>query len=136
MDAAALRARTKKFAVDTFCFAKRLPNDRITNRSIGQLTGFAGAVASGYRAVCRARSRADVIYKLGNTIEEADESALWLEILAEAGICPRTQTAPLWSEADELTRILVRSRETARANRQSAIDNKSRIDNQRSPTNR
>jgi len=28
-------------------------------------------------------------------------------------------TAPLWTEADELTRILVRSRETARANHQS-----------------
>ena len=117
MDPAALRARTKKFAVDAIRFAKRLPNDRITNRIIGQLTASAGAVASGYRAVCRARSRADFIYKLGNTIEEADESALWLEILAEAELSPRSDTDPLWQEPDELVRILVRSRETARANR-------------------
>jgi hypothetical protein len=41
-------------------------------------------------------------------------------ILAEAGIAPRELAAPLWQEADELTRIFVRSRETARANRQSA----------------
>lgn len=67
----------------------------------------------------RARSRADFIYKLGNAIEEVDESKLWLEILAEADICSGTVTSPLWREADELTRILVRSRETARANRKS-----------------
>jgi four helix bundle protein len=119
MDPAALRARTKKFAVDTIRFAKGLPSDRITNRIIGQLTDSAGAVAAGYRAVCRARSRADFIYKLGNTIEEADESALWLEILNEAELSPRSSTDSLWKEADELVRILVRSRETARANSQS-----------------
>ena len=119
MDPAALRARTKKFAVDTIRFAKRLPNDRITNRIISQLTDSAGAVAAGYRAVCRARSRADFIYKLGNTIEEADESALWLEILTEVELSPGSTTGPLWKEADELVRILVRSRETARANQAS-----------------
>jgi hypothetical protein len=53
----------------------------------------------------------------GNAVEEADESALWLEILAESGICPVSLTAPLWKEADELTRIFVKSRETARASR-------------------
>ena len=119
MNPADLRARTKQFAVDAIRFAKQLPNDRITNRIIGQLTDSAGAVASGYRAVCRARSRADFIYKLGNAIEEADESALWLEILAETELSPRSETDPLWKEADELVRILVRSRETARANRQT-----------------
>ena len=117
-----LRARTKKFAVDVLKFAKtQISKDAIHDEIGVQLTRSACAVASGYRAVCRARSRADFIYKLGNAIEEADESALWLEVLAEAGICPRRSTQPLWSEADELIRILVRSRETARANRESAV---------------
>jgi four helix bundle protein len=109
----------EEIAVDTIRFAKRLPNDRITNRIAGQLTDSAGAVAAGYRAVCRARSRADFIYKLGNAIEEADESALWLEILTESEISTKAATDPLWKEADELVRILVRSRETARANQKS-----------------
>ena len=65
----------------------------------------------------REAARADFIYKLGNAIEEADESALWLEILTEAEISASSETDPLWREADELVRILVRSRETARANR-------------------
>ncbi len=112
-----LRNRTKKFAVDVIRFAKLIPQDPINNEIASQLADAAGAVASGYRAVCRARSRADFIYKLGNAIEEADESALWLEILQESEIRPREEIVPLWREADELVRILVRSRETARRNR-------------------
>jgi four helix bundle protein len=79
--------------------------------------------------VYRARSRADFINKLSITIEEADESALWLEILTETGMATRDLTRSLWQEAYELTRILVRSRETARHNRdarspQSPIPNR------------
>jgi four helix bundle protein len=112
-----LRARTKKFAVDAIRLAKGIPRNPINDEIASQLTDAASSTASAYRAACRARSRADFIYKLGNAIEEVDESALWLEILAETGILPGVATAPLWSEADELTRILVRSRETARGNR-------------------
>jgi four helix bundle protein len=115
-----LKARTKKFAVDVIRFAKSIPKDPINDEIASQLTDAASSVAAHYRAVCRARSRADFINKLAGAIEEADESALWLEILSEAGISPASITTPLWREADELTRILVRSRETARANQESA----------------
>ncbi len=118
MTAEVLRARTKKFAVDIIRFAKTLPTDPIDRQIAVQLTDAASSVASNYRAVCRARSRADFINKLGISIEEADEAALWLEILVEAGITNRAVSGPLWQEADELTRILVRSRETARNNRE------------------
>lgn len=135
MNADDLKARTKKFAVDIIRFAKALPRDHITDEIASQLTDAATSTAAHYRAVCRARSRADFINKLAGGIEEVDEAALWLEVLCESGICPESRTAPLWREADELTRILVRSRETAIANRQSAISNKSRIKNQQSTTN-
>jgi four helix bundle protein len=115
-----LRARTKKFAVDAIRFAKKIPRDPINDEIASQLAASATSVAANYRAVCRARSRADFINKLGVSIEEVDESALWLEILTEADISPKEQTRPLWQEADELTRILVRSRETARAKRDAA----------------
>ena len=114
-----LKARTKKFAVDTIQFARSIPRDPINSEIASQLTDAATSVAAHYRAVCRAKSRADFINKLAGAIEEVDESALWLEILSESGICPASTTTPLWREADELTRILVRSRETARTNQQS-----------------
>ena len=113
-----LKARTKKFAVATIRFAKSIPRDPINDEIASQLTDAVTSVAAHYRAVCRARSRADFINKLAGAIEEADESALWLEVLSESGICPASTTTPLWQEADELTRIPVRSRETARTNQQ------------------
>ena len=112
-----LRRRSKKFAVDVITFAKKIPKDPINNEIAVQLTDAATSTAAHYRAACRAKSRADFIHKLGGAIEEVDESALWLEILTEADISPRSSTQPLWHEADELTRIFVRSRETARSNR-------------------
>lgn len=114
-----LKARTKKFAVDVIQFARSIPRDPINGEIASQLTDAATSVAAHYRAVCRAKSRADFINKLSGAIEEVDESALWLEILTESGISPASSTRPLWREADELTRILVRSRETARTNQQS-----------------
>src|SRR5512144_3065123 len=116
-----LKARTKKFAVNVIRFAKSIPRDHINDEIASQLTDAATSTAAHYRAVCRARSRADFINKLAGGIEEVDEAAMWLEVLSESGICTESRTAPLWREADELTRILVRSRETAIANRQSAI---------------
>jgi hypothetical protein len=53
---------------------------------------------------------------MGTAIEEADESGFWLEVLVEAEIVAARITEALYREADELTRILVASRETARRN--------------------
>jgi four helix bundle protein len=74
-------------------------------------------VGANYRAVCRYRSDKDFIAKLGVVIEEADETAFWLEVLVEAAIVKPASARKLWKEADELTRIFVTSRETARRNR-------------------
>ena len=113
-----LRNRTKKFAVNVIRFAKTsISSNPIEQEIACQLTRAAGGTAAGYRATCRARSRKDFIYKLGNTIEEVDEAALWLEVLVESDTVPRGFVQPLWQEADELTRILVSSRQTARRRR-------------------
>jgi four helix bundle protein len=126
MNADDLKRRTKKFAVEVILFAKTIPKDFINEEIASQLARAAASTAAYYRAVCRAKSRADFIHKLGGAIEEVDESALWLEVLTETRIASRQQTAVLWQEADELTRIFVRSRETARANRDAAQQEKSK----------
>ena len=47
-----------------------------------RIEGFPAVVpAANYRAVCRAKSDADFISKMGTVVEEADESLLWLELL-------------------------------------------------------
>src|SRR5215510_9897913 len=97
-----LRTRTKKFAVEVIRLGKAVPRDPINDEIATQLTDAASSGAAAYRSACRARSRADFIYKLGNSIEEIDEAAFWLEILSESGICAESKTKSLWTEADEL----------------------------------
>ena len=63
------------------------------------------AVASGYRAACRARSKADSIDKIGRVLEEIDESLFWLELTEEAVLLPQKRLAALKTEAGELTAL-------------------------------
>jgi four helix bundle protein len=113
---AKMKARTKAFAVQIVKLFSKLPKTdegRVLGR---QLLRSATSVAANYRAVCRAKSGADFIHKLGTVVEEADESLLWLELLEEAEICPVAQLAALKQEADELVRILQTSLTTAKNN--------------------
>ena len=57
-------------------------------RIIGkQLLRSGTSVAANYRAVCRARSKAEFIAKIGMVVEEADETVFWLELLVETNYC-------------------------------------------------
>ena len=107
-----LRTRTKRFAIDVIGSCRTLPQtdeSRVVRR---QLLKAGTSVGANYRAVCRARTDPEFIAKLGIVIEEADESAYWLEILVDARIVKPVATANLHREADELTRIFVSSRTT------------------------
>jgi four helix bundle protein len=111
-----MQSRTKAFAVQVVKFFTQLPKTdegRVLGR---QLLRAGTSVAANYRAVCRAKSGADFIYKLATVVEEADESLLWLERLEESGVCPAVCTAPVKQEADELVRILQTSLATAKRN--------------------
>jgi four helix bundle protein len=72
------------------------------------------SVAANYRAAGRGRSRPEFIAKLGIVIEETDEAVLWLELLREGEIVTSGQLQPLLDEAEQLLRVFVASRRTAR----------------------
>ena len=116
-----LRKRTKTFAIDVIRFCRRLPRTDEARVISWQLLRAGTAVGANYRAVCRFRSDKDFISKLGVVIEEADEAAFWLELLSDAGIVTAPATKILYREADELIRIFVASRETARRNRRAKL---------------
>jgi four helix bundle protein len=71
-------------------------------------------VAANYRAVCRARSKAEFIARIGIVAEEADEAVLWLELLTESEIVKPELTKELLREARELAAILTASQQTAK----------------------
>ena len=71
---------------------------------------FLDPAAANYRAVCRARSKAEFVAKIGVVVEEADETVFWLELLIDTGIIAQTKLSNLLTEANELLSIFAASR--------------------------
>ena len=110
-----LKARTKRFALDVIRYCRTLPHGDEFSVLSRQLIRSATSTAANYRSAQRAKSKADFINKLGTAEEEADESLLWLECLAELATRDHAELTRLLKEADELVAILTASRKTARA---------------------
>ncbi|HEY5909271.1 MAG TPA: four helix bundle protein [Verrucomicrobiae bacterium] len=100
-----LQARTKRFALRVMKMTDALPRSAKGKVIANQVLRSATAVASGYRAACRARSKADWIDKIGRVLEETDESLLWLELTEESALLPARRLAALKTEAGELTSL-------------------------------
>lgn len=107
-------ARTKQLAISSIKIFRQLPKNEEA-RIIGKQFLRAGlSVGADYRAVCRARSKAELFAKLSITVEEADEVLYWLEILMESGILEPAQVDGFVAEANELLSILSTARKNAR----------------------
>lgn len=109
-----LRQRTKTFAVRVVRLFRALPKTDEARVMGRQLLRSATSVAANYRAVCRARTRATFVAKLDIVVEEADESALWLELLVETETISADRVSALLNEALELTKLFAAARRTAR----------------------
>ena len=111
-----LKLRTQQFALKVIKFCEALPKDE-TGKTLGrQLLRSGCSVGANYRACCRAKSKADFISKMGTVLEEADESAYWIELLQDAGKVQKGSDDPLLREANELVAIAISSINTARRN--------------------
>lgn len=112
-----LKKRTKQFAIRIVKLFRSLPRSEEA-RIIGRQVLRSGtSVAANYRAVCRSRSKAEFIAKIGVVVEEADETVLWLELLVDAAIMPESRLAKLILEANELLAIFAASQRTAKRKR-------------------
>ncbi|HEX5482437.1 MAG TPA: four helix bundle protein, partial [Terriglobia bacterium] len=94
-----LRQRTKQFALRIIKLFRSLPRSEEAPILGRQILRSGTSVAANYRAACRARSRADFISKVGIVVEEADETAFWLELLSDAGIVRKDRLESLLAEA-------------------------------------
>lgn len=88
------------FALRIIKMSDELPKTRAANVITNQILRSVTSMAANYRAVGRARSKAEFIAKLGVVVEEADETVFWLELL---------------DEANQLMLIFSASRRTAKA---------------------
>lgn len=109
-----LQIRTKQFALQIIGFCERLPKDETSGILRRQLLRSGTSVGANYRAACRAKSKPALISKMGDGLDEADESGYWIELLSAAGRVDEKTAAPLLSEANELVAISISSINTAR----------------------
>ena len=109
-----LRSRTKEFSYRVIRLFQSLPRSAAAYVIGKQLLRCGTSVAANYRAVGRARSRADASSKLSIVLEEADESVYWLECLADHNIIKADLLTELIEEANALVRIFSASLNTVR----------------------
>ena len=118
--AAALKARSKRFAIAVIVMCRKFPRSLDALVVAKQLIKSATSVAANYRAACRTRSPADFVSRISVVAEEADESEFWLELTLDAQIVPAERVRALLRESGELTAIFTASRDTAKRNLKKA----------------
>jgi four helix bundle protein len=102
------RERTKKYASAIIHLYTALPRSRKEVEVLAhQLLRSATSVAAHAREASRARSDAEFCSKIDGALQEADESALWLELLHEDCGIETDEVLKLLSETNELIAILV-----------------------------
>ena len=109
-----LRVRTKQFALCIITLSNTLGRDETTSVLRRQLLRSGTSVGAQYREACRARSSAEFVSKIESATQELDETAYWLELLAESGLVQPARLADLHQEVDELLAIFVASARTAK----------------------
>ena len=113
------KKRTKSFSLRVIKLFQNLPKTDEA-RIIGkQLLRSSTSVGANYRAACRARSSAEFYAKICIVVEEADESAYWMELLIEAEIVNEKRISDLLIEANEILAVVSTARSTADKNRKS-----------------
>lgn len=83
-----LRERTKAFALRVIRLYAALPKTTEAQVIGKQVLRSGTSVGAHYREAQRAKSDADFISKIEGGLQEAEETAYWLELLGESGILP------------------------------------------------
>jgi four helix bundle protein len=107
-----LKNRTKKIGLEVLFLIDELPNKTSSWIIAKQIGRSATSIGANYRAACRAKSDADLIYKLKIVEEEADETDFWLELLVESELVKEIRIEKLKKEVNEIIAIVVTSIKT------------------------
>ena len=112
-----LQERTKQFALSIIRTFSILPKTTEAQVLGKQLLRSGMSVGANYREAYRGRSKAEFIAKCGDSLRELEESAYWLELLADGKIIRPERLTAIRGECDELLAIFVtilkRSKDTS-----------------------
>jgi four helix bundle protein len=117
------KKRTQAYALRIVRLVEALPSTPTCRVISSQLLRCGTSVGSNYRSACRSRTRANFLSRMGLVEEECYESIYWMELLIHAKQVKPEALSSLLKEGNEILNMVVRSIQTARLRRQSAIRN-------------
>ena len=103
----ALIERTKEFALRIIRMYSSLPKSSVAQVLGKQILRSGTSVGANYREANRARSKAEFIAKMGDSLKELDETCYWLELLWESGTVKPERLHDLLDECRQLMAIFV-----------------------------
>lgn len=102
-----LPERTYQYGRRIIALYEALPDTKLAQTLGLQLLRSGTSVGANYREADRARSKAEFIAKMGDSLKELDESSLWLRHISDSELVEPARLLPLRQETDELIRIFV-----------------------------
>lgn len=105
-----VRERLKVFALNILKLSEELPKNERASIINRQVTRSGTSTYANYRASLRARSKAEFFSKLSITVEEADETEMWLDLLIDSKIMQTEFIKALYMESVEIIKILASMR--------------------------
>ena len=99
-----LRDRTKGFALRIIRMYSALPQGEVPPVLGRQVLRSGTSVGANYREATRARSTAEFVAKLGDSLKELEETAYWLELLVESDCVTAHQVSELLRDCPETQR--------------------------------
>ena len=101
-----IRERLRQFSLKILDLSGMLPNDTKAKVVNYQITKSGTSMYANYRAALRGRSKREFYSKLCISVEEADETEMWIDLIIAAKILNGQFVEELYKESLELVKIL------------------------------
>ncbi|MBN9351914.1 MAG: four helix bundle protein [Chitinophagaceae bacterium] len=105
-----IRDKLKLFSLRILEVSKTLSGSPRLNVVNYQLTKSGTSVYANYRAAMRARSKAEFYSKLSISVEEADETEMWIDLIIGSKMMESKEIKDLYEESLSLVKILASMR--------------------------
>jgi len=101
-----LKKRTKTYALEIIDLYSSLPRTTVVQVIGKQFLRSGTSVGANFAEAHRARSNAEFVFKVGESLKELEETRYWLDLLNEASVVLPKPLNNLMDETNQLTAIL------------------------------
>ena len=111
-----LKEKSKRFAIRVVNLCRILKEDKKEFEISKQLIRSGTSIGANIREAEHAQSRSDFLHKRSIALKEANETEYWLEILHETNYLTDEQFKSIFSNCNELCKMLIAGIKTLKSN--------------------